>query len=184
MKRIVLILFCLVIPALCFAQGEENSLEGVPAKERIVTGGGFGLGFGSDQDFIMVSPSIGYMLTKKLMVGTGVSYRYTKYKIVSPAIKLNDYGINPFVRFTVYQNIFLQTEYEHLNYEFPGEPKNIRKTFDSFLAGGGYIQPLGGKVGFYILALYNFSYQDGTGYTPYASPLIVRAGITVGNFGF
>lgn len=47
----------------------ENSLEGVPFKERIVTGGGLGLSFGSNQDFISLSPIIGYAFTKKFVAG-------------------------------------------------------------------------------------------------------------------
>src|SRR5688500_7325160 len=111
--------FLLSYSVLAFSQGEDNSLEGVPFKERIVTGGGLGLGFGSNQDFISVSPVIGYSITKKLIAGTGVTYRYTSYKIYQPSIKLTDYAINPFARYMVYKGFFVQTEYEYLNYELP-----------------------------------------------------------------
>lgn len=181
--------FCLALTMVApvFGQGEANSLKGTPIKERIVTGGGFGLGFSSVQDFISVSPVVGYQLTRKLMTGTGFTYRFTNYKYYSPAIKLNDYGLNPFLRFTVYRNIFLQSEYEYLNYEFPVSfSETTRLEFGSFLAGGGFIQPLSQKVGVYFMALYNFSYKTpGVGeYTPYNSPLVIRAGINIGNFGF
>ena len=167
-----------------FSQGENNSLEGVPLKDRIVTGGGIGLGFGSVQDFFSVSPMIGYRVTAKLLAGTGLTYRYTNYKVTKPSIKLNDYGVNPFLRFTVYRNIFLQTEFEHLNYEFPVTTvESTRQTFNSFLAGGGFIQPLGERFAFYLMALYNFSYQDLGHYSPYDSPIVVRAGINIGALG-
>jgi len=162
----------------------ENSLEGVPFKERIVTGGGFGLGFGSTQDFISVSPMIGYKITQKFLAGTGVTYRYTKYKFFTPAIKLTDYGISPFLRYTIFSNVFLQTEFEYLNYEFPTVgTETTRKAFTGFLAGGGFFQPIGNKAALYVLALYNFSYTDPKPgeYSPYYSPLIFRVGI---NFGF
>jgi hypothetical protein len=152
-----------------------------------VTGGGFGLGFSSAQDFFSVSPVLGYMLTAKLMAGTGFTYRFTKYKYYTPPIKLKDYGVNPFVRFTVYKNIFLQAEYEYLNYEFPTTiTETTREEFTSVLAGGGFIQPLGKKVALYVMALYNFSYKTPAQgeYTPYNSPIVLRAGINVGNFGF
>lgn len=168
-----------------FSQGEDNSLEGMPLKDRIVTGGGLGLGFGSVQDFISVSPMIGYRLTARLLGGTGVTYRYTNYKLTKPSIKLHDYGVSPFLRFTVYRNIFIQTEYEYLNYEYPVFPyvENTRRTFDSFLAGGGFIQPLGERMAFYLMALYNFSYQEQAQYSPYDSPIVVRAGINIGALG-
>lgn len=190
-----LILFFLVITSL-HAQSRkgdsyDNSLKGVPLKERIVVGGGLGLSFGSYQDFFSISPMIGYKVTERMLAGTSITYRYTKYKYHSPAATLNDYGINPFLRYTVFNGIFLQTEYEYLNYEFPiyvQTPTGIelenttRRKFNSFLAGGGFVQPIGDKAAFFLLALYNFSYRDvqPNEYTPYASPLILRGGITVG----
>lgn len=180
-------IFFVLSALLVYSQGEDNSLKGVPFKERIVTGGGFGLGFSSNQDYFSVSPVIGYQLTRKLMAGTSVTYRYTNWKVVDPSIKLNDYGINPFVRFVVYRNVFLQTEFEYLNYEFPVTyTETTRKTFNSFMGGGGFIQPLGEKVALYFMALYNFSYTEPklNEYAVYDSPLVIRAGINVGNFGF
>jgi hypothetical protein len=187
MIRLIFTIFILAVAGSVFGQGEANSLKGTPFKERIVTGGGMGLGFGSGQDFFSISPVIGYQITRKLMAGTGFTYRYTNYKYYKPSIKLKDYGVNPFARFTVYRNIFLQTEYEYLNYEFPlSVRETTRKGFGSFLAGGGFIQPLGKKVGLYFMALYNFSYKTPRlgEYSPYDSPLVIRAGINIGNFGF
>lgn len=186
MKRsvVVLIFTCCVIGAEAQRKGNnENSLQGVPFKERIVTGGGFGLAFGSSQDFISLSPMIGYKITEKFIAGASITYRYTKYKYYSPAIKLTDYGFAPFLRYTIFENVFLQTEYEYLNYEFPTGPEvTTRKAFNSFLAGGGFIQPIGDKAAFYVSALYNFSYTEPRPgeYSPYYSPLILRAGITLG----
>jgi hypothetical protein len=177
------IAFALVIVQ-SYGQGEDNSLKGVPFKERIVTGGGLGLGFGAVQDFVSVSPVIGYSITKKLIAGTGLTYRYTSYKVFKPSVKLTDYGVSPFARFMVYKSLFVQTEYEFLNYEFPqGGSETFRRSFDSFLAGGGIIQPVGKNLSFYAMALYNFSYQSNpTGYTPYNSPWVIRAGINIGRF--
>jgi hypothetical protein len=187
MKRSIFLFVLSIITTFACAQGEDNSLKGVPVKERIVFGGGFGLSFGSNQDFFSVSPQVGYMLTKKLVAGTGITYRYTNFKVVKPSIKLNDYGVNPFLRFIVYRNFYLQTEYEYLNYEFPVTiAETTRKDFSSFLAGGGFIQPISDKVALYFMALYNFSYKTPAAgqYAPYDSPLVIRAGISVGNFGF
>lgn len=170
-----------------FAQGEANSLKEVPPRERIVTGGGFGLSFGNYQDFVSVSPLIGYRLTAKLIAGTSITYRYTNFKYYKPSIKLHDYGVSPFLQFFVYKNIFVQTEYEYLNYEYPVDLRETtRRNFNSFLAGGGFVQPIGERARFYIMALYNFSYADPQPgeYTPYDSPLIIRAGVNIGSFSF
>ena len=186
--RLTALLTLLILPlTMCFGQGEANSLKGVPFKERIVTGGGFGLSFGSKQDYFSVSPAIGYQLTKRLMMGTSVTYRYTNWKVYGESIKLNDYGVNPFARFNLYQNLFLQAEYEYLDYEFPVTlDETMRKTFDSFMAGGGYTQPIGDRASLYVMALYNFSYttpKPGE-YSVYQSPLVIRAGVNIGNFSF
>lgn len=180
------LLFVLSLATAVYAQrgdSYDNSLKGVPLKERIVVGGGLGASFGSQQDFFSISPMIGYKVTERLMAGSGVTYRYTKYKFYSPAIKLIDYGFNPFARYNIFNGIFAQVEYEYLNYEFPVTiEQSVRKAYNSFLAGGGFVQPIGDKAAFYVLALYNFSYQDVQPgeYTPYASPLVLRGGITLG----
>jgi hypothetical protein len=125
------------------------------------------------------------------MAGTRLTYRFTNYKDISPSVKFHDYGLGPFLRFTVFRNIFLQTEYEYLNYEDLAVPRTtaqetVRRDFSSFMAGGGFFQPIGQKASFYIMAMYNFSYRDPkpNEYSPYNSPLIIRAGINIGNLGF
>jgi hypothetical protein len=171
---------------LAFSQGEANSLEGVPAKERILIGGGLGLGFSNIQDFVSISPEVSYRVTARFMAGAGLSYRYTNYKYYSPSVKLHDYGVNPFLRFIVYKQIFIHAETELLNYEFPTAPREtVRKNFTSFLAGAGFFQPAGGRANFYIMALYNFSYRNpipGT-YSAYDSPLVIRAAFLFGDLG-
>jgi hypothetical protein len=181
-------IFVLVIGSIIntFAQGEANSLKGVPVSERIVTGGGMGMGFGNLQDFVSISPLIGYSITKRLVMGSGFTYRYTKFKGITPNISFNDYSINPFARFTVYNGIFLQTEYEHLNYEYYiSQGEKGRSSFNSFLGGGGFMQPIGNRSSFFAMALYNFSYTASDSFnTPYTSPWIIRVGFNVGGFMF
>lgn len=182
MRQLIIFLLLLCFIHTSFAQGEDNSLKDVPFKERIFTGGGLGMSFGSYQDFISISPMIGYMFTQKLWGGTSVTFRYTKYKEYAPDVTLIDYGINPFLRYNLFESIFVQTEYEYLNYEFPLADGTTRKAYNSFLAGGGFMQPVGDKAAFYALVLYNFSYTEPNygEYAPYYSPWILRAGISVG----
>jgi hypothetical protein len=60
--------------------------------------------------------------------------------------------------------------------------QSVRKSFSSFMAGGGIFQPIGRHAGFFAMALYNFSYQNTTAndYYPYSSPFVLRVGITAG----
>ena len=179
----ILMVFVLCLGSLAaVAQGENNSLKGTPASERFVFGMGIGgIGFSSTQDFVALQPSIGYMMTRRLLGGVNLTYRYTKYKGGPVPATFHDYGVAPFLRFIVTRNLFLHTEYEHLNYDYTDQ----RRSFNSFIAGGGFVQPVGNKATFYMMALYNFSYQDPATnvYSPYASPLILRVGVSAGMFG-
>lgn len=182
---LILLFLCAGIrESIAQGQDETNSLAGVPLKDRIIFGGGLGLGFSTLQDHVMIAPSIGYMVTRKFVTGINITYRYTNYKYVNPSIAFSEYGGGPFLRYFVYRNIFLQTEYEYLNYEFISRGERRRDGFNSFLAGGGFIQPIGGKAYFYLMALYNFSYTNPAPgqYSPYPRPLMISAGINIGNF--
>lgn len=190
MRFILICLLITVSTGTMLAQGEANSLKGVPFKERIVTGGGFGMGFGNYQDYVSVSPIIGYSLTKRILGGVGLSYQYIKYKDVYQGqdVSTNNYGINPFLRFNVYKGLFLQTEFEHLNYEFIQYPslETTRSSYNSMLGGAGYVQPIGKNAAFFFMALYNFSYTTPNPYefAPYDSPWILRVGVNIGGFIF
>ena len=168
-----------------FAQwGDESMSNKAPFRDRVFTGGGMGASFNSNVDFVSVSPIIGYKVSQRFATGIGLQYRYTSYKSITPKLTTNDYGTSIFGRYMLFGPIFLHAEFEHLNYEFPGtaQGETLRKDFNSFLAGGGFFQPIGRNVGFFASALYNFSYQNSYNYSyyPYTSPLILRVGITAG----
>lgn len=185
MKKLTLIFLAIVLCPAAFAQwGEEEMDEKPTLQERMFFGGGFGLSFSSYYDYVSVSPMIGYRITPKLAGGIQVQYRYSKYKQLGFKLSTSDYGISPFLRYNFYGPLFLHAEYEYLNYQYPvSTDQKARKAFNSFLAGGGFFQPLGRSAGFFVIALYNFSYKDPTGpndFTPYDSPLVLRAGVTAG----
>ncbi|WP_333820227.1 hypothetical protein [Ohtaekwangia sp.] len=184
MKKTLITLLAMSVCTFAMAQwGEEEMSDKPTLRERLFTGGGFGLSFSNYYDFVSVSPLVGYKITPKLAAGVQVQYRYTKYKQFTPKFSTNDYGISPFVRYSIYAPIFLQAEYEYLNYEYPiTTSESIRKTYNSFLAGGGFFQPIGRHAGFYAVAMYNFSYRAANygEVTPYNSPLVLRVGVTAG----
>jgi outer membrane protein assembly factor BamA len=163
--------------------GDEQMADKPSFTDRMFFGGGLGLSFSSNYDYFSVSPIIGYRLSQKLATGLSIIYRYNNYKYVTPAVSTNDYGVSPFLRYQFYGPLFLHAEYEYLNNEYitnAGEP--VRKSFTSFIAGGGFFQPISRHAGFYVTALYNFSYHSPTpnDFYPYSSPWILRAGITAG----
>jgi hypothetical protein len=162
MKKILLLSAALLFVLSANAQwGEEEMSEKPTLRERVFTGGGFGLSFSDSYDFVSISPLIGYRITPKLAGGLQVQYRYTKYKYITPKVSTNDYGVSPFLRLNVYGPLFLHAEYEYLNFEYPVAPgEKIRMDYNSLLLGGGFFQPLGRSAGFYAVALYNVTYSD------------------------
>ena len=187
MKKAIILWISLVSLSLSVqAQwGEEQMADKPSLKDRMFFGGGFGLSFSSYYDYFSLSPIIGYKLSPKVAAGVSIIYRYTNYKTVTPSMTMNDYGASPFIRYQFYGPLFLHVEYEYLNYQYynayTGE--QARKSYTSFLGGGGFFQPVGRHAGLYISALYNFSYKNPTSpydYYPYSSPLVIRAGITAG----
>lgn len=163
--------------------GDEEMSEKPTLRDRIFTGGGMGLSFGSYSNFVSVSPLIGYRITPKLAAGLGFQYRYTKYKQVRPEFSTNDYGASIFTRYNFYGPLFLHAEYEYLNYQMINSlGEKARKDYNSVMVGGGFFQPLGRKAGFFLMALYNLSYTDPAPgeFSPYDSPLVLRAGVTAG----
>lgn len=185
MKNFFLIAIFQFVAVSCFAQwGEEDLADQASWRDRVFTGGGFGLSFGSNIDFISLSPLIGYRITPKFAAGASIIYQRTNYKFLNPRVSTNNYGASPFLRYNIFNNIFLHSEYEYMNYEFPiSANESQRKAFTSFFAGGGFFQPIGRNAGIFAMALYNFSYRNPTSansFQPYDSPLVIRAGITAG----
>jgi len=141
-------------------------------------GGGLGLNFG-DVRYFDVQPMIGVKLTPQFSTGVSLLYRYRKDTRYAQDLKTEDYGGTLFGRYHVIPAVFLQAEYEYLNYEYYRfNLSKSRDDFSSFLAGAGVSQPLGGNSSLYASALYNFSYNNPD--SPYDSPWVYRVGVSFG----
>ena len=190
-KFVVFVLFNL-ITASVFAQTlEDPSVSDLPFKQRLVYGGGFGLQFGN-VTLLDLSPSIGYRLTDRLTLGTGISYKYNRVKNYTQDLTSgkwydytsNVYGGSIWTRYYLFQNIFAHAEIEQLQIDYKYTsisstlPTLIKNgvAVNSVLLGGGFRQPVGERVFFNILILFNLNESD---FTPYSNP-IIRAGISVG----
>lgn len=168
-----------------FAQDDQRSAF----LDKIYVGGGFGASFG-DYTYINISPIIGYRVSPKLSVGLRLIYQYTTYEYwdyqdqTTKNYSGNDFGVGGFARYMVRGPFFLQAEYEHLNYDGLDDSGSSRSSFNSFMAGGGISQPIGGKAFFFLTAMYNFSYanfdSNNVYRSPYNSPWVLRIGVTAG----
>ncbi len=184
---VVVLLFVLGGNLQAQSLGDQESKKGF-SKDRIFTGGNFGLWFGSTT-FIDISPLLGYWVTDEYAVGLGGTYIYYKTEVYdfnkNPyELKTSYYGGRVFNRYFFMENIFAHGEYELLSLEYYDyayrntgyEFVKIRKLVGSLLVGGGYAQRMGRNSQWFILVLYNLNDHL---FSPYPNP-VVRVGMTVG----
>ena len=190
-KILIIILFNLIATSIFAQTTEDPAVKELPFNQRLVYGGGFGLQFGN-VTLVDLSPTIGYRLTDRLTLGTGISFKYNHvndYTLDQNSGRWYDYNSNIYGgsiwgRYYLLQNIFAHAEIEQLKIDYnytsvsSSLPTNVKNGVDvtSVLVGGGYRQSLGGHVYFNILILFNLNETD---FTPYNNP-IIRAGISVG----
>jgi|GEM_PF-1413599 len=156
-------------------------------KDRLRLGGSFALTLGTFTN-IEVAPAAGLQLTDRLAVGGSVVYRYISNRDFWSRQRVSDnfYGGRAFAFFNILENINLNAELETLNVSYLdvlGNPVNRRTNLNSFLAGGSYSTPLGGRFirSASIVLLYNFSFnrhvnptQPTNNIYPSGSPFVIR----------
>ncbi len=185
-KNTLLVIFLLSGLSLCHAQEVSEEQEnqgryregksGTPIKDKLTLGGNFGLSFGNI-DFVDISPRVGYRISERFTTGLGVIFRYRNDKRFSPNLETQDYGGSLFGTYRIVAPFFLMAEFESLQFEvFQPDLSTTRRSFNSFLAGGGMSQPLGGRGSLNVIILYNLSYTAGS-LGPYNSPWIIRGGV-------
>lgn len=143
-----------------WAQREVEADAGWSVRDRLYFGGGFGFNSGRDfqgfrYTFVTVNPIVGYMVTPKYSVGTGVLYNHLTYPEID--FTISQYGVSPFMRYNLDQ-LFLYGEYNLINTPVFGF--NERRTFDRLLLGLGYTQPIGRRGAINAMALYDVLYDQ------------------------
>lgn len=132
-------------------------------KDRIFTGGGGGLGGGTDRYgnkyfSFSLSPVVGYMINSKISAGSSVSYQHVNYSELG--IKYYQYGIMPFLRYNLEQ-LFLTTEINYLNIpQLDAGYDTVDRIFRTrWLAGAGYAVPLGSRSKLNMVGMYDLAYR-------------------------
>lgn len=166
-----------------YYRDQEEELPG-----RVFIAPDFGLVLGTVTR-IELSPSVGYHVTPRLIVGTGGRFEYLKekyflnnslniqtiiygYRLFSRLIVIKD--INEIIPINVPLSIFAHAEFESLSLEeryFRLAPmdSNARFWLNSFLAGGGINQRTGARTSFNVLFLWDLTNSVSS---PYVSPII------------
>lgn len=174
--KLVVVFFLVLSSTVLFGQGEENKGN---FKDKIFVGGNFGAQFG-DITSIEISPLVGYRITEKFSSGIGGTYIYYKVKARQgiPSYSTNIYGGRIFSQYRVIENALAYTEIEVLNLEVqdPISYELSRKNVPSWLVGGAYIQPIGGRASLNLYMLWDVIEDENS---PYQNP-IIRIGINAG----
>lgn len=158
-------------------------------------GGNLGLMFGT-YTVIDVSPLVGYKVTEKFHVGTGLTYTYYKYSEDGTynggsttkgfEFSTSIYGGRLFTRYYALENIFLHVEDELINFDIPffspfsNDVYFSRQWVNSVLVGAGYgynFNVDGPSLSIAVLWRVNTAYEK---FYPYQNP-IIRVGL---GFGF
>jgi hypothetical protein len=181
MKRVLLALLLLPYAStLAQTQPPPPSAPPPSVREKFFFGGGVGLSFG-EVDYVEIAPLVGYRFHSRADGGVQLFYRWRNDGRYDPDLSTSDYGADVFVRYFVVPTVFAQAQFETVNYEFVlPNLQTDRDTFNSYLLGGGFSQPIGKGAGLYVSALYNFSYDDSDVNSPYSDPWVIQAGVTVG----
>ncbi len=157
------------------AQREVDENSGF--MDRIYTGGGMQLSFGSNTTIVGASPIVGYMITDKFSAGLGATYLYYRFRNVD--LSTSVYGGKVFARYNVFNPFFLYSEYELLSFDFTlGDNVDNRETVPALNVGGGISQPLGRVAAFQIIVLYDLLHDNLK--SPQPNAFSIRGGITVG----
>ena len=179
------LIMCLMISALAlsaYAQDEEVEEKKGFDKSKLFYGGNIGLGFGSNQTYVNVSPQVGYPFNRFFAAGAGINFIYSSYNYQDILGYKDQYGViglNIFGRAYPIQYIFAQVQPE-LNYTWIKSTytngdvvKDGPKFVPSLLVGGGAAIPIGGAGAMLVMIQYDLLQQP---LNPYGSNAFLSIG--------
>jgi len=166
-----------------YREKDDNELPG-----RIFIAPDFGLVLGTVTR-IEFSPSLGYHITPRLILGTGGRFEYLKekyylnssidiqtfiygYRLFSRLVLIKD--VNEIIPLNVPLSIFAHAEFESLSLEeryfrLASIDSHQRFWLNSILAGGGINQQTGSRTSFNVMILWDLTNSISS---PYVNPII------------
>lgn len=148
-------------------QQSNIHLPGMPKK--VFIGGGVNATTNGTTFAIEANPYLGYRLMRNAQIGIGPTLQY-RPSSSTPII----WGGRAFARYDVIPNVFVEGQYEFLNYQ---NADNQNRSTHRLPIGGGYNRNFMG-VNTNVSITYDLLYKKGN--SPYNSPLTITGGI---NFG-
>ncbi|MGZ3885632.1 MAG: hypothetical protein ACXVPQ_00890 [Bacteroidia bacterium] len=137
-------------------------------RNRLYWGGTVGAWFGT-QTFVDFSPLVGIKINSKLSIGVGAIYNYYSYKYLGYTYKTSMYGSRLYARYFIFNNVFLQAGWDHINRDDPYSYFDQRVWVDNLLVGGGIRYPISDRFFCVATGLWNLNQ---TPLSPYSNPII------------
>ena len=144
--------------------------------KNLVKGGNFGMQF---KPFSLdLSPTLGYKISKNLLVGVGASYVFTRSKEGEAMFNRSIYSGRLYIQPSLVGGFFATAEYEAMNVPYTAEESQgtQRIWLHNPQLGAGFSYPLGKLLKLNMTVLYNLNYQKD--YSPLPSPWRFRLGFS------
>ena len=179
MKRFGIIAVLFVILLGCSNKVSAQFYQDEPSmKGKITMGGGFAFGLNFHTLNLSLAPQVGYRILNPWEVGLrGIynlrcNFAYNEY--------LHYVGFSPYTNCEIFRGLFVHAEYENL-YGFArlNQESVGGNWYRSIFVGGGFRSSSYGG-GYFVMVLYNLSWNLNKFQTdwlyPYGSPLVIRVG--------
>lgn len=159
-----------------YSDDQEYDINELSFKDRLFTGGNFWASFGQISS-VEISPILGYRITKDFSAGVGLKYNWFRQNL-TPAFTTSMFGGSTFARYTFFNRIVTQAEFEVLNLEvFNSFTSSERKWVPIGLVGGGYA-----ANGFQLMLMYDLIGNENNPYIGMFGPnsrIYLRAGFLI-----
>lgn len=192
MNRITLLVLLAISGTGALGQEDAEAPRGFQ-KDRLFTGGGISLGFGTNTFQVGASPVLGYSLARWVDAGVVINFNYTTYRDVltfDDKLRSTTYGGGVFTRLYPVRFLFAHAQFEHNFVKekyLPGNGQsggsnNVES--NSLLLGAGVATeryPGEGRPFFYLSLLFDVLDNNHSPYVRSDGSLlpILRAGIQV-----
>ncbi len=176
-KQANLLIIFIVLMNLCHgtvSAEERRNVRLMTPVERIFVGGYLGAHF----DFLTtlsLHAHTGYLITNRLSAGISGNYQYSSvWGQRTPTTHV--YGAGVFLRFGIVSDIFVQTEFEHLQLRVRQTNNGYAENSeDNYFIGLGYAAPVSRRVNINLILLYNINQNS----TVYFNNPFFRIGVDV-----
>jgi hypothetical protein len=141
-----------------------------PVMKRIYVGGNIGGGWSNYGGYFELSPTLSFRVTKDLHMGLRFTYIYSNNKTPDGhKYNYNDYGASILARYHFFKFIFIQGEFQELNFD----KGDSREWIPALFLGGGLYQNIGNAY-MHIGILWNVLDNSNADYnSPYVNPMMV-----------